>query len=62
MPKIRESLVKVTFPSHFQHLNGSLSKSLSYLEVYFRAVHIISMALAGQSEENNLSQAIGGQW
>ena len=54
MPKIRIGLVKVTFPSHLQHLNSSLSKSLNSLEVYFLAVHIIRMALAGQSEENDL--------
>ena len=27
-PNIRKGLVKMTFPSHFQDLNGSLSKSL----------------------------------
>ena len=37
-PNIRKGLVKVTFPSHLQYLNGSLSKSLRSLKVYFRAV------------------------
>ena len=31
-PNIRKGLVKVTFPSHFQYLNGSLSKSLRSLK------------------------------
>ena len=38
LPNIRKGLVKVTFPSHLQYLNGSLSKSLRSLKVYFRAV------------------------
>ena len=38
LPHIRNGLVKVTFPSHLQYLNGSLSKSLRSLKVYFRAV------------------------
>ena len=40
-PNIRKGLVKVTFPSHLQYLNGSLSKSLRSLKVYFRAVIVI---------------------
>ena len=39
LPNIRKGLVKVTFPSHLQYLNGSLSKSLRSLKVYFRAVY-----------------------
>ena len=35
MPNIRKCLVKMTFRSHLQNLNGSLSKSLSSLKVYF---------------------------
>ena len=31
----------MTFPSHLQYLNGSLSKYLRSLKVYFRAVYII---------------------
>ena len=38
LPNIRKVLVKVTFPSHLQYHNGSLSKSLRSLKVYFRAV------------------------
>ena len=38
LPNISKGLVKVTFPSHLQYLNGSLSKSLRSLKVYFRAV------------------------
>ena len=38
LPNIRKGLVKVTFPSHLQYLNGSLPKSLRSLKVYFRAV------------------------
>ena len=40
LPNIRKGLVKVTFPSHLQYLNGSLSKSLRSLKVYFRAVRL----------------------
>ena len=29
----------MTFPSHLQYLNGSLSKSLSSFEVYFREIY-----------------------
>ena len=39
-PNIRKDLVKVTFPSHLLYLNGSLSKSLRSLKVYFRAVGV----------------------
>ena len=39
LPNIRKGLVRVTFPSHLQYLNGSLSKSLRSLKVYFRAVY-----------------------
>ena len=35
-----KGLVKMTFPSHLQYLNGSLSKSLRSLKVYFRAVFL----------------------
>ena len=42
LPNIRKGLVKVTFPSHLQYLNGSLSKSLRSLKVYFRAVNVVS--------------------
>ena len=38
MSIIRKGLVKMTFPSHLQYLNDSLSKSLSSLKVYFRIV------------------------
>ena len=38
LPNIRKGLVKVTFPSPFQYLNSSLSKSLSTLNVYLCAV------------------------
>ena len=31
-------LVKVTFPSHLQYLNGALSKGLSPVKIVFRAV------------------------
>ena len=41
LPNIRKGLVKVTFPSHLQYPNGSLSKSLRSLKVYFCAVYII---------------------
>ena len=41
LPKIRKGLVKVNFPSHLQYLNGSLSKSLRSLKVYFRAVSVL---------------------
>ena len=41
LPNIRKGLVKVTFPSHLQYLNGSLSKSLRSLKVYFRAVLVV---------------------
>ena len=40
LTNIRKGLVKVTFASHLQYLNGSLSKSLRSLEVYFRAVSV----------------------
>ena len=40
LPNIRKGLVKVTFPSHLQYLNGSLSKSLRSLKVYFRTVNV----------------------
>ena len=39
LPKIRKGFVKVIFPLPFEYLNGSLSKSLSTLKVYFHAVH-----------------------
>ena len=35
----QKGLLKVTFPSQLQYLNGSLSK-LSSLKVYFLAVHV----------------------
>ena len=38
LPNIRKGLVKMTFLLHLQYLNGSLSKSLRSLKVYFRAV------------------------
>ena len=38
LPNIKKGLVKVTFQSPFQYPNGSLSKSLWSLKVYFRAV------------------------
>ena len=38
LPNTRKCLVKVTFPSPFQYLNGSLYKSLRSLKVYFHAV------------------------
>ena len=38
LSNIRKGFVKVTFPSPFQYLNSSLSKSLSTLNVYFRTV------------------------
>ena len=41
LPNIRKGLVKVTFPSHLQYLNGSLSKSLRSLKVNFRAVGML---------------------
>ena len=40
LPNIRKGLVKVTFQSHLQYLNGSLSKSLRSLKVYFCAVEV----------------------
>ena len=40
MPNIRKGLVKVTFQSHLQYLNGSLSKALRSLKVYFRTVFV----------------------
>ena len=39
LPNIRKGLVNVTIPSQLQYLNGSLSKSLKSLKVYFRAVY-----------------------
>ena len=39
LPHIRKGLVNVTFPSPFQYFNGSLSKTLKFLKVYFRAVY-----------------------
>ena len=44
LPNIRKGLVKVTFPSHLQYLNGSISKSLRSLKVYFRAVPLTVVA------------------
>ena len=38
LPNIMKGLVKVTFPSHLQYLNGFISKSLRSLKVYFRSV------------------------
>ena len=55
LPKIRKGLVRVTFPSHLQYINGSLSKSLISLKVYFRAV--VDTLLVGVffGELNNIS-------
>ena len=38
LPNKGKALVKVNFLSHLQYLSGSLSKPLSLLKVYFRAV------------------------
>ena len=64
LPNIRKGFVKVTFPSHLQYLNGSLSKSLRSLKVYFRAVvyacmvsiydkYVISPAISCSSLNHN---------
>ena len=46
---LRKGLVKMTFPSHLQYLNGSLSKLLRSLKVYFRTVRgIIFVCVDGK--------------
>ena len=56
LPNIRKGLVKVTFPLPFQYLNGSLSKSLSTLKVYFHAViGLIDMATKHSDTTQDIS-------
>ena len=43
LPNIRKGLVKVTFSSPSQCLNGSLSKSLRYIKVYFHTVNVFGV-------------------
>ena len=53
LPNIRKGLVKVTFASHLQYLNGSLSKSLRSLKVYFHAVYVFVHTRMGRQKEIN---------
>ena len=46
LPNIREGLVKMTFPSYLQYLNGSLSNSLRSLTFIF--VQCVDYATANE--------------
>ena len=60
LPKIREGFVKVTFPLPFQYLNGSLSKSVSTLKVYFRAVIVTWVSLIKDLRSGSVGIGLGG--
>ena len=75
LPNIRKVFIKATFLSPFQYLDGSrsLSKSLSTLKFYFRAVRegagykteggqVSFTPTKRGAEKNYFSHAEGGGW